>query len=110
DVPVVANQDRVRNWIDNFVLARLEREKIAPVAQTNPVTLVRRLHFDLVGLPPTPEVVEAFVNNPSDAAYEQLVDELLASPHFGERMAMMWLDLVRFADTVGYHGDQTHNI
>lgn len=110
DVPVVANKALARNWIDNFVLARLERENIAQAAQADPVTLVRRLYFDLVGFPPEPEVVDAFVNNPSDAAYEKLVDELLASPHFGERMAMMWLDLVRFADTVGYHGDQTHNI
>jgi hypothetical protein len=110
DIPVVTSKDRVRNWIDNFVLARLEKEAIPPAEQADPVTLVRRLHFDLIGMPPKPEVVDAFVAAPSDAAYEKLVDELLASPHFGERMAMMWLDLVRFADTVGYHGDQTHNI
>jgi mono/diheme cytochrome c family protein len=110
DPPAVDNEGAVRNWIDSFVLARLEREGIAPAERADPITLVRRLHFDLVGLPPTPEVVDAFVADPSDAAYEKLVDELLASPHFGERMAMMWLDLVRFADTVGYHGDQTHNI
>jgi mono/diheme cytochrome c family protein len=110
DVPVVTSNDHIRNWIDNFVLARLEKETVTPAEQADPVTLVRRLHFDLVGLPPKPEVVDAFVADPSDAAYEKLVDELLASHHFGERMAMMWLDLVRFADTVGYHGDQTHNI
>jgi hypothetical protein len=110
EVPAVINKSHVRNWIDNFVVARLEHEEIDPTEPADPVTLVRRLHFDLVGLPPKPEVVDAFVANPSDAAYEKLVDELLASPHFGERMAMMWLDLVRFADTVGYHGDQTHNI
>jgi hypothetical protein len=110
EVPALADKSRARNWIDNFVLARLEREKIAPAEQADPVTLVRRLHFDLVGLPPKPAVVDAFAADPSDAAYEKLVDGLLASPHFGERMAMMWLDLVRFADTVGYHGDQTHNI
>lgn len=110
EVPRVVNKEKVRNWIDSFVLARLEREKISPAEQADPVTLVRRLHFDLTGLPPKPEVVDAFVTDSSDAAYEKLVDELLASPHFGEQLAVMWLDLVRFADTVGYHGDQTHNI
>lgn len=98
------------HWIDSFVLARLEREQTKPSPPADSRTLIRRLWFDLVGLPPQPEVVDAFVANPTEVAYGKLVDELLASPHFGERMAMMWLDLVRFADTVGYHGDQTHNI
>jgi hypothetical protein len=108
--PTVKNESWSKNWIDRFVLARLEREGLSPNKPADPVTLVRRLYFDLTGLPPTPEVVEEFVADPSDAAYEKLVDELLASPHYGERMAVMWLDLVRFADTVGYHGDQTHNV
>ncbi len=69
-------------------------------------TLVRRLHFDLTGLPPEPDEVEAFLADSSPSAYEKKVDALLASPHFGERMAMWWLDLVRYADSVGYHGDQ----
>src|SRR5439155_6393587 len=73
-------------------------------------TLIRRLTLDLTGLPPTPEEVAAFVADHSPDAYERLVDRLLASPHFGERMAVYWLDLVRYADTVGYHGDQEHPI
>jgi len=98
------------NWIDNFVLDRLTIEGLSPSEPADTTTLVRRLHFDLVGLPPAPETVAKFKANPSDAAYEQLVDELLKSPHFGERMAVYWLDLVRYADTVGYHGDQDQNI
>ena len=68
--------------------------------------MIRRLHFDLVGLPPKPEEVDAFVRSNDPRAYEALVDRLLESPHFGERMTLLWLDLVRYADSVGYHGDQ----
>ena len=74
------------------------------------VTLLRRLYFDLIGLPPEPEVVATFVANQDPQAYEQVVERLLASPRFGERMAIYWLDLVRFANSVGYHGDQEHAI
>lgn len=95
------------SWIDHFVLARLNEEGITPSPETDPITLVRRLHFDLTGLPPKPEVVAEFVADPSPEAYERLVDQLLGSPAYGERMAIYWLDLVRYADTVGYHGDQT---
>ncbi len=93
-------------WIDRFILTRLEAEGLRPAAEADRVTLIRRLSFDLLGLPPTPEEVQAFVKDQSDDAYERLVDRLLASPRYGERMAMWWLDLVRYADTVGYHGDQ----
>jgi hypothetical protein len=98
-----------RSWIDNFILTRLEREKLYPSPEATARTLVRRLHFDLTGLPPTLERLDAFVADKDPRAYEKLVDELLASEHFGERMAMYWLDLVRYADTVGYHGDQDHH-
>ncbi len=81
-----------------------------PSADADATTLLRRVTFDLTGLPPTAEEVEAFVDDPSPAAYRKQVDRLLGSPAFGERMAIYWLDLVRFADTVGYHGDQDHNI
>ena len=80
------------------------------LADADPITLVRRLYFDLTGLPPTPAEVEDFLNDRRADKYERLVDRLLDSPQFGERMAMYWLDLVRYADTVGYHGDQDHNI
>jgi hypothetical protein len=110
ELPTVADQNWGRNWIDRFILARLESAALPPSKQADPVTLIRRLAFDLTGLPPRPEWVARYVADPSDEVYSSIVDELLASPHFGERMAIYWLDLVRFADTVGYHGDQTHSI
>ncbi|MCH2061701.1 MAG: PSD1 and planctomycete cytochrome C domain-containing protein [Verrucomicrobiales bacterium] len=110
-LPSVKDRKWVSNWIDSFILSALEEEGLKPAPDADPVTLVRRLHFDLTGLPPGPEVVESYSRNTDkEARYEQLVDQLLGSPHFGERMAVYWLDLVRFADTVGYHGDQDHNI
>ena len=108
--PKVKNADWSSQWIDRFLLARLEAEGLQPAEDANRVTLIRRLSFDLTGLPPTPEEVKAFVEDNSPHAYEKVVDRLLASERFGERMAMYWLDLVRYADTVGYHGDQDHNI
>jgi len=108
--PAVRNTKWPANFIDPFVLARLEAEGLAPAPDADRITLIRRATFDLTGLPPTPAEVEAFVSDTSPDAYEKLIDRLLASPHFGERMAVWWLDLVRFADTVGYHGDQTHRV
>lgn len=108
--PGVTQTDWPRNWIDNFILMRLEQEKIAPAPDADRVTLLRRVCFDLTGLPPNEEMTSAFLVDSSDNAWETLVDRLLASPEYGERMAVYWLDLVRYADSVGYHGDQTHNI
>ncbi len=108
--PVVQDRDWSDHWIDNYILAKLEDKGFEPVEDADRVTLIRRLSFDLTGLPPTPQEVEAFVQDASPQAYEKLIDRLLASPHFGERMAIYWLDVVRFADTVGYHGDQTMSI
>jgi hypothetical protein len=110
DLPNVKKTDWSGNWIDRFTLKHFEDTGQDPAPPADSVTLVRRLHFDLIGLPPEPEVVETFARNPSEEAYETLVDRLLASEHHGERMASYWLDLVRFADTVGYHGDQDHSI
>jgi cytochrome c553 len=98
------------NAIDGFILACLEAEGLTPAPEADPVTLVRRLYFDLTGLPPPRAEVDAFVHDDQPQAYERLVDRLLESPHYGERMAMYWLDLVRYANTVGYHGDQEHAI
>ena len=95
----------VRNPIDRFVLARLEKEGLRPSIEADRPTLLRRLSFDLTGLPPTPAEVDAFVKDRSPDAYEKQVDRLLASPHYGERMAMQWLDLARYADTHGFHID-----
>ncbi|MGE5192500.1 MAG: PSD1 and planctomycete cytochrome C domain-containing protein [Deltaproteobacteria bacterium] len=102
---IAGDRDFVRNEIDRFVLQKLREKGLAPAPEADRVTLIRRLSFDLTGLPPTPKEVEEFVNDRRDSAYEELVDRLLASLHFGERMAMYWLDLVRYADTNGYHGD-----
>ncbi|MBX3176562.1 MAG: PSD1 domain-containing protein [Candidatus Hydrogenedentes bacterium] len=91
--------------IDAFILKRLEAAGVAPSPQADPKTLVRRLYLDLVGLPPDPQVADAFAENPAPAAYEKLVDSLLASPHFGERWGRHWLDLARYADSDGYEKD-----
>src|SRR6185295_11969685 len=80
-----------------------------PSPEADRRTLIRRLTFDLTGLPPSPAEVDAFLADKDPKAYEKLVDRLIASEHFGERMAAYWLDLVRYADTVGYHGDQEHH-
>ena len=107
--PVPATKHPTANWIDNFLLARLEKEKLDFSPEADRRTLARRVYFDLTGLPPTPAEVEAFVNDKAPDGYEKLVDKLLTREHYGERMAMYWLDLVRYADTVGYHGDQDHH-
>ena len=91
--------------IDHFILARLEAEGLQPSPEADKTTLIRRLTLDLTGLPPTPAEVDAFLADTSDQAYERLVDRLLATPHYGERMALDWLDAARFADTHGYHID-----
>jgi hypothetical protein len=97
---------RLAGVIDTLIERRLREEQADPAALADRTTLIRRLTLDLTGLPPTLAEVDAFVNDESPDAYERLVDRLLASPRYGERLAIYWLDLVRYADTVGYHGDQ----
>ena len=109
-VPAVRNTSWVRNPIDAFILSKLEAKAITPSPDADRPTLLRRLSLDLVGLPPTPEEVRSFVRDTDPRAYEHMVDRLLDSPHYGERMAVPWLDLARFADTVGYHGDQGQRV
>ncbi|HMF13022.1 MAG TPA: PSD1 and planctomycete cytochrome C domain-containing protein, partial [Gemmataceae bacterium] len=104
-LPNVAGGNWARNGIDRFVLAKLQASGLEPSPQADRVTLVRRLTLDLTGLPPKPADVDAFVADKAPDAYEKVVDRLLASPHFGERMALDWLDAARFADTHGYHID-----
>jgi len=96
----------VRNEIDHFVSARLESEGLAPSNEAEPTTLLRRVHLDLIGLPPTVEQIDAFLAAPSEAAYEATIDHLLASPRFGEKWARGWLDLARYSDSNGYQADQ----
>jgi hypothetical protein len=108
--PSVSDKAWLRNGIDNFVLARLEKEKLKPSPRADKYTLVRRVYLDLIGLPPTPAEADAFVNDTSPNAYEKLVDKLLASPHYGERWARRWLDLARYADTNGFEKDRPRTI
>jgi hypothetical protein len=103
--PAVRQSQWPRNPIDRFILARLEREGLTPSAEADRETLLRRVTYDLTGLPPTPAEVDAFLADRSPDAYEKRVDALLRSPHYGERMAMPWLDAARYADTHGYHID-----
>jgi hypothetical protein len=105
-VPTVSNREWIRNDIDAFVLARLEADKIKPSAEADRPTLVRRLSLDLIGLPPTPEEVRAFVADTRPDAYERVVDRLLGSPHFGERWGRFWLDQARYADSEGHELDR----
>jgi hypothetical protein len=105
-VPAVRNVSWVRNPIDNFVLARLEKEGIKPSPEADRTTLIRRVTLDLTGLPPTPQEISRFVNDNRSEVYERLVDRLLASEHYGERWARHWLDLARYADSDGYETDQ----
>jgi hypothetical protein len=105
DLPAVKQRAWPRNGIDHFVLARLEQEGLKPAPEADKSTLLRRVTLDLTGLPPAPAELSAFLADRSPNAYEKVVDRLLSSPHYGERMAMQWLDLARYADTHGYHID-----
>jgi hypothetical protein len=109
-LPKIEGSAWPRNEIDRFILARLEAEDLKPSPEADRYTLVRRLYLDLVGLPPTPEEADAFVQNDDPAAFEKLVDRLLKSKHYGERWARLWLDLARYADTNGYEKDRPRSI
>lgn len=106
-LPQVREPSRVRTPVDAFVLARLDALDVVMNPDAPPEKLIRRLYFDLIGLPPSPAEVDEFLRDPSPLAYEALVDRLLASPHYGERWARHWLDVVGFADSNGRRGDET---
>jgi len=112
-LPPVKNEKWIRTPIDRFVLAKLEKEGLHPAAEADRVTLIRRLSLDLIGLPPTPEEVDLFVKesaaNPAEA-YRALVERLLASPHYGERWARLWLDAARYADSDGFEKDKPRQV
>ena len=103
--PATKNIQWARNGIDNFILAKLEENGLTPAPEASRETLIRRLYFDLIGLPPPWEEVQAFVRDTSPDSYDRLVDRLLEDPRYGERWARHWLDLARYADTSGYEGD-----
>ncbi len=104
--PPVKNAAWVRNPIDAFVLAKIEAAGLTPAPPASRQQLIRRVTFDLIGLPPTPEEIDAFVNDKTPAAWEKVVDRLLASPHYGERWGRHWLDLARYAESNGYEFDE----
>ncbi|MEO8127157.1 MAG: DUF1549 domain-containing protein, partial [Bryobacteraceae bacterium] len=108
--PEVKNASWVRNPIDNFILARLERENVKPSPETDRYTLLRRVSLDLTGLPPTPQEIQEFLADRSPGAYEKVVDRLLASDHYGERWGRHWLDVARYADSDGYTIDAARPI
>jgi hypothetical protein len=109
-LPAVKNTAWVRNPLDAFILARLEKESLSPSPEADRPTLIRRLSLDLLGLLPSPQEVDDFIADKSPDAYERLVERLLASPHYGERMARRWLDLARYADSNGYTIDGPRSI
>lgn len=110
NLPKVKLQDKVLNPIDNFVLAKLEVEKLEPSPNADKEILLRRLSFDLTGLPPTLDEISDFVSDTSEHAYEKQVDRLLASPHFAEQLTLDWMDLARYADTHGYTVDRYRDV
>ena len=105
-LPKIRNKDWVKNEIDNFVVAKLEQNKLSLSEEASKETLIRRLSFDLIGLPPTLQQIEDYVNDTSENAYEKVVDRLLASPAYGERLATDWMDVARYADSDGYLDDK----
>jgi mono/diheme cytochrome c family protein len=109
-VPAVKNTAWVRNPIDAFVLARLEKEGLRPAPEASRETLLRRLSLDLTGLPPTPEEIDAFLADKGPDAYEKQVERLLASPHYGERWGRLWLDAARYADSDGFEKDKPRQV
>src|SRR5439155_6178651 len=105
NLPPVPIPGWVRNGIDQFTLARMAKEGLAPSPEADRTALIRRVTLDLTGLPPTPAEVDHFLQDNSPNAYEKVVDRLLASPRYAERMAVRWLDAARYADTKGYQSD-----
>ena len=106
-VPTVSDKKWVRNEIDNFILAKLEKERLKPSPETDKITLLRRLSLDLIGLPPTVAEIDAFLADKSSDAYQKQFERLLASPHYGERWGRHWLDAARYADSDGFEKDKS---
>jgi mono/diheme cytochrome c family protein len=109
-LPTVSNPSWVRTPVDSFVLARLDKERMKPSAEACRITLLRRLHLDLIGLPPTIQEVDAFLADTTSNAYDNAVERLLRSPHYGERWGRHWLDAARYADSDGYEKDKSRQV
>src|SRR5262249_4545454 len=110
ELPAVKDRKWVKNPIDSFVLAKIEEHGLAPSVEADRITLIRRLSLDLTGLPPTLDEIDRFVGDQDPQAYENLVERLLASPHYGERWGRHWLDVARYADTNGFEKDLARSI
>ena len=110
ELPPESSDTWVRNPIDAFTWKQILARDLEPAAEADRRTLIRRLSLDLIGLPPTPQEIAEFLAHESPRAYEQLVERLMASPHYGERQAIPWLDAVRYADTWGYHADHDRSV
>lgn len=108
-LPAVGRPDWGHNPVDAFVLAALERQGLKPAAEANRETLVRRVSLDVRGLPPTPAELDEFLADREPGAYERMVERMLASPHYGEKLALVWMDLARYGDTSGFHFDSTRD-
>ena len=108
--PVKATTPAGQNGVDALLGKRLAEIGLKPAPEADRRVLIRRLYSDLLGLPPTPEEVQAFASDVSPHAYDDLVERVLKNPHYGERMALGWLDVVRYADTIGYHSDVPRNV
>ncbi|MGH9630684.1 MAG: DUF1549 domain-containing protein, partial [Bryobacteraceae bacterium] len=106
-LPEVKSKNWIRNPVDAFILSRMEAKGIQPSPKADRVTLLRRASLDLIGLPPTPQEVDAFLADQSPDAWEKVIDRLLASPHYGERWGRHWLDVARFAESQGFKADET---
>ena len=104
-VPKVKNSLNLSNAIDSFIRSKLEERGLSDTKQADRLALLRRVSFDLTGLPPSPAEIDSFIKDERPDAYERVVDRLLASPHYGERWAQHWLDVVRYAESNGYEGD-----
>lgn len=109
-LPTISDKNWARTPIDHFVLARLDAENLKPSTEADKITLLRRLSLDLIGLPPMPEEVDAFLADKSPDAYAKQVERLLASPHYGEKWGRHWLDAARYADSDGFEKDKTRNV
>ena len=109
-LPSVRNKAWAKTPIDNFILARLEKEGLTPSPPAGKATLARRLYLDLLGLPPSPKELDEFLNDTAPNAYEKLVEKLLSSPHYGERWGRWWLDAARYADSNGFEKDRPRSI
>lgn len=107
DLPAVKREEWISNSIDRFILAKLESAGLSPAPTASKAVLIRRLYYDIIGLPPTPKQVEAFVNDDAPGAYRKLVEQLLASPHYGEKWGRHWLDIVRYAESNSFERDGT---